>query len=105
MKQNNSSNLNMQLTMHVTGQRKTKKIEGYLHAAIVNAQNIAQKMEVRYIFRGNWSDPAVGIFGVEGAKLLALRRARCGPTLALISEISEKCGRSDLRRALRAGTR
>jgi hypothetical protein len=41
----------MTLTKHVSGQKKTKKIEGSLEIAIANAQNIAQIMEVPVPFQ------------------------------------------------------
>ena len=36
--------------MHVTGQKKTVKIQGSLEISVVSAQNIAHKMEVRVCF-------------------------------------------------------
>jgi len=41
----------MSLTKHVRGQKKTPKIHGSLEIAVVNAQNIAHKMEASVRFK------------------------------------------------------
>jgi hypothetical protein len=57
--------LSMSLTKHVTGQKKTRKMQGSLDFAIANAQNIAQKWKGRYFSRSSELDHPKGFSAVD----------------------------------------
>jgi len=55
----------MPLTQHVTGQKKTVKIQRSLEISAASAQNIAHKMEVPVRFEPVWGGSAAGNISVS----------------------------------------